>query len=166
MRILTASVLAAALLAAACDSSSTGPTGPAMDTLRLTAAQISVDGETIGDSYQPRQGGAGSTRFEARLTSNGTLAPGHHVFAEVTPPPGMGGMGPMWSRHRFELWDDGTHGDLVAGDGIYCLEDFAGGHGFHHAGAHHGEYRYEFWGAHREDFSETNHMVHVVRVGS
>lgn len=150
------------LLAAGCDSSS--PTAPSMSRFTLNQASLTVGGQTLGNDARYVHGGQGAdrTRFEAHLYVDGVPAPGHHVFVEVTPPGGMG-MG-MWGVHRFELWDDGSRGDSVPGDGIYCLDDFAGAHGFHHSGAPHGEYHFEFWGAHRDDFSESNHLrlrIHV-----
>lgn len=163
MRTLTTLIFSTLLVfVAACDGSSSSPTGPATTKLTLATAEIEVDGTRVGDAWQHPGRDVGSTRFEARLMANGVPAAGHHLFVEVTPPQGMGGH--MWSQHRFELWDDGTHGDPVAGDGIYCLEDLEGQHGFHHAGARHGEYHYEFWGAHHDDFSQSNHMRRTVRV--
>lgn len=163
MRVLTTLICSTLLiLFAACDGSSSNLTGPATTKLTLVAAEIAVDGTPVGDTWQPPGHDAAHTRFEARLMANGTPAAGHHLFVEVTPPQGMGGH--MWNQHRFELWDDGTRGDPVAGDGIYCLEDFDGRHGFHHAGARHGEYHYEFWGAHHEDFSQSNHVTRTIRV--
>lgn len=152
------------VFALACDGSSS-PTAPALSKLTLVDTEIVVDGNQIGNAWQhPGPGHDGlSTRFEARLMADGVPAAGHHLFVEVTPPGGMGG-GHMWNQHRFELWDDGTRGDPVAGDGIYCLEDFGGQHGFHHAGARHGEYHYEFWGAHHDDFSQSNHVTRTIQV--
>ena len=72
-------------------------------------------------------------------------------------------MGAMNGPGLFQLHADGTHGDRVAGDGIYCLEDHDGTYGFHHSGARHGQYRYEFYGFHRSGM-ESNHRVITVTV--
>jgi len=42
-------------------------------------------------------------------------------------------------------YDDGTHGDDIAGDGIYHFVDPDNDIGCHGIGAPRGEYRYEFW---------------------
>jgi len=51
----------------------------------------------------------------------------------------------------------------VPGDGLYCLEDFDGQFGFHHHGAPHGDYHYDFWGEHH-DGSRSNHRQVTVHV--
>lgn len=162
-KALFAFVVSAMVVGLGCDGSSSSPTAPSVERLSLVTASIEADGAPVGDAYQHGDHGGGSTFFTARLVSGSNPGAGHYVYVHATPPGGMGGMG-MWGSHQFQLWDDGTHGDPVAGDGVYCLEDFSGEHGFHHAGARHGEYHYEFWGAHRSDFAETNHIRRTIRV--
>ena len=108
-----------------CDGSSGSPTAPSVDRLSLASASIEAGGVPVGDVYHHGEHGGGSTFFSARLVSGSDPGSGHYLYVHATPPGGMGGMG-MWGTHQFQLWDDGTHGDPVAGDGIYCLEDFGG----------------------------------------
>lgn len=150
--ILAASVL---LWGGACGGGGNGPTDPAGQRVSLVTAAVSVDGVVYnGGTYHHGQGQGDSTRFEARLTSNGGPAPGERVWVDY-------GRGMM--RGRFGLYDDGTHGDPVPGDGVYCLEDPDGRYGFHHAGAPHGRYHYEFWGEHHGG-SHSNHLDVTIQV--
>ena len=55
-------------------------------------------------------------------------------------------MGMMRGAHSFRLYDDGTHGDPVAHDGLYHLEDSAGRYACNGKGMMAGEYHYEFHG--------------------
>jgi hypothetical protein len=72
------------------------------------------------------------------------------------------GMGSGHHQGRFQLYDDGTHGDHVPGDGLYCFEDFAAEYGCHGPKAQPGEYHYEFWGEHQQDGHHSNrHRVTV-----
>jgi hypothetical protein len=151
-------VLAAALLLSgvACKGGGGSPTAPAGEPLSLVTAAVSVDGTVYNGGTYHSQGTDGqSTRFEARLMLDGSPAPGERMWVSY-------GHGMM--NGRFALYDDGTHGDHVPGDGLYCLEDFDGEYGFHQAGSPHGEYHYDFWGEHH-DGSQSNHRnvtVHVL----
>jgi hypothetical protein len=58
----------------------------------------------------------------------------------------MGHMGGYMHQGEFYCYDDGTHGDPVPGDGIYCFVDEMQQYGCHSADARPGEYRYEFCG--------------------
>ena len=73
------------------------------------------------------------------------------------------GMGMGHHTGRIPLYDDGTHGDRVAGDGLYCFEDFVGDYGCHSDDANSGEYHYEFYGVHH-DGHESNHMTVSVTI--
>lgn len=143
----------------ACSGDSYDPTGPGAANVVLAGATVSVDGTVYnGGVYHhgPRQGT--TTRFEAHLSlTDGRPVTGGHVWIDYRHGGGMMGSG------RFPLFDDGTNGDLVPGDGLYCLEDGQGLYGFHHRGARRGEYRYDFWGQHH-DGSLSNHVLVVVNV--
>lgn len=153
-RVLSFASAVLAVWTAGCDGGGS-PTRPAPDRLTLTSAAVSVDGVVYnGGTFDHEEGHGESTRFEARLMVDGTPAPGERVWVSH----GRGMMG-----GRFPLFDDGTHGDPVAGDGLYCLEDFEGDYGFHHAIAPHGTYRYDFWGQHH-DGGESNHLEVVIEV--
>lgn len=151
----------AMVLATACGGNG-GPTGvEASNTLSLTSASLSVNGETIqtGSSFQHNDAGVpAATRFEARLEGPLGPAPGHRVEVRFQTPGGM-------MRHEgvFHLYDDGTHGDRVPGDGLYCFEDADGAYGFCHRSADHGPYHYDFCGLY-PDGRETNHWTFEVTV--
>ena len=55
--------------------------------------------------------------------------------------------GPMMGGFRGTafFYDDGTHGDDIAGDGVYHFMDADDDIGCHGSGAPRGEYHYEFW---------------------
>jgi hypothetical protein len=101
-----------------------------------------------------------STRFQATLWRDGARAPGQIVHMRYTKP---GTMGMMGSTGVITLYDDGTHGDLHPGDGIYCFEDFRNQYSCHGTDAPMGNYHYEFWG---EDHMghQSNHMSVEVTV--
>jgi len=152
-----------ALLLAACsgDGGSSPTAIDAGDTLTLTSASLSINGQPLqtGDSvHHNHDGAAGATRFEATLMSPLGPAPGHRVEVSFERPGGM-----MHSAGSFHLYDDGTHGDRIAGDGVYCFEDSEGAYGLHHMEAHHGQYDYDFCGFH-PDGRETNHWAFHVTV--
>jgi hypothetical protein len=153
-------VLAAAAVLAACGGSS--PSEPAPGRLALSAATVSVSGTVVNGTTVTRGHGEGSsTRFEARLLdAAGKPAAGHTVHVGYERP---GGHGAMMGGGNFTLYDDGTHGDHVAGDGLYCYEDFAGAYGCHAAGAPLGEHHWDFYGIDPMG-GETNHMRVTVTV--
>lgn len=163
-KILTALAVGTLLtLTVACSGDGRSPTDPGMpDTMSLTGASVEVDGQRYeagasGTYHQDHGGRAlGSTLFQARLIRDGVPITGQTVRVAYEMPMGHGMMGRA-SGH-FPLYDDGTHGDPTPGDGIYCYEDHVGQHGFHHPGAGHGNYHYDFFGLH-PDGMETNHMT-------
>lgn len=146
----------------ACGGGSSGPTDPGSPALlSLTGAAVVVDGQAVpsGSTYHQGTHGDGHyTRFEAHLMLGGAPALGEVARVRYDMPMGM-----MHGPGTFGLYDDGTHGDPVAGDGVYCFEDDDGDFGFHHMDAMHGEYHYEFYGLHH-DGSESNHMMYTVDV--
>jgi hypothetical protein len=147
---------------AACGGGSSSPTDPGTPALMsLTGAAVVVDGQTVpsGSTYhQDAHGDGHHTRFEARLMVGGAPALGQIAQVRYEMPMGM-----MRGPGAFQLYDDGTHGDLQAGDGVYCYEDDDGDFGFHHMDAMHGNYDYDFYGVHH-DGSESNHMMYTVDV--
>ncbi len=158
---VTALLLAALLSACSSGSDSSSPTDPPNAELTMTSADVLVSGQSVaGQTFSQGHGEGSSTRFEAELMLNGQMAPGQMAWLEFDRPMGMGMM-----RHtdRVQMFDDGSHGDRVAGDGIYCLEDFKGDYGCHRADAETGEYNYEFYGEH-QDGHESNHMTVKVTI--
>ena len=159
-RLLTLT-FAASLAIVACDRST--PTQPSSSALVLQKAAVSVDGVVINGSTVSRDHGAGvSTRFEAHLVDlTGRPALGHTVLVDYIRPNGHGS---MMNGGRMTLYDDGTHGDRMPNDGIYCYEDFGGEYGCHGANAPMGRHEYDFFGMDHSN-GETNHMLVTVTVG-
>ena len=152
---------ATVLVAAGCSGDGASPTEPASAEFTLTSAQVIVGSQSVNGQILPEGHGEGeSTRFEAHLMAPDSQAAGATVWMEFDRPRGMG-MG----HHvgRIQLYDDGTHGDAVAGDGVYCFEDVVGDYGCHGGDAGPGEYHYEFFAEHR-DGHETNHMLVTVTI--
>ncbi len=161
LTIVTAALLVLTLGACSSGSDSSSPTDPANAELTMTSADVLVSGQSVaGQTFSQGHGEGSSTRFEAELMLNGQMAPGQMAWLEFDRPMGMG---MMHHTGRVQLHDDGTHGDRVAGDGIYCLEDFKGDYGCHRADAEPGEYNYEFYGEH-QDGHESNHMTVKVTI--
>ncbi|MGB3563640.1 MAG: hypothetical protein WBH85_11410 [Thermoanaerobaculia bacterium] len=145
------------LLAAGCNSGGDGsPTTPATPNLVLSEAVVMVDDQAVnGQTLSPGFGAGSTTRFEAHLGDGSGPALGHTVWVEFDRPMGQG-RGTGHHQGRFQLYDDGTHGDQVPGDGLYCFEDFAAEFGCHGPNAQAGEYHYEFWGEHQQDGHHSN----------
>jgi hypothetical protein len=123
----------------------------------LSEAKITVNGQSL-DGLAIRSGEHdGTVRFEARLAdAHGNPVSDHRVRVRVEMPGGMGSM--HHHMDEFFCYDDGTHGDLTPGDGLYCYEDADHEYGCHRADAQPGDYHYDFCGvdAHGQ---ESNHMV-------
>jgi hypothetical protein len=139
---------------------------PTSSVLTLTGAQVVVEGQVVnGQTMHAGQTHGNATLFQATLTGpNGGPAPGHTVQVQYhTPGGGSGGM--MNGAGLMTLYDDGTHGDPVAGDGTYCYADEDGHYGFHMPWAPPGQYHYEFFGFDHDDH-HSNHMNVVVTITS
>jgi hypothetical protein len=134
-------------LVAACGSSDddSSPTASRTASFAISSATLSVGGQVVNGMTLSRGHGQGaSTRFEARMVDlQGQPVTGPTVRVRYQRPQGMGMMN---SSGTMMLYDDGTHGDLVPGDGLYCYEDWAGDYGCHTASSPMGQYHYEFWG--------------------
>lgn len=154
---LLVAVAFAALSVTGCDGSGpASPTSPQSDgVLTLTAASVSVDGQVLqpGETFHHPDGPAQATLFQATLMGPYGPATGHVVEVRFRRPDGM-----MNRNGAFRLYDDGTNGDPVAGDGIYCYRDPDGLYGFHHGRASQGRYHYDFCGLYANG-AETNHWV-------
>lgn len=139
---------------------------PALAALQLTGAALVVGGQVVnGQTMQAGQMQGTSTLFKATLRgANGAPALGHSAQVQYrTPGGGPGSM--MNGQGLLHLYDDGTHGDPVAGDGIYCYEDGQGQYGFHMPWAPAGQYHYEFYGFDHDE-RHSNHMTAVVTMVS
>jgi hypothetical protein len=137
------------------------PTAPPGSVIALTDARVMVNGEVVNGQTLPRGHGAGgSTRFEASFVVGDRPATGQAVRVQFDRPAGSGmmNMGGM-----FALYDDGSHGDRMPGDGTYCYEDTVGQYGCHTEDSRPGQYHYDFWGMH-ESMHESNHMRVTVTI--
>ena len=159
-KLLTLS-LVAGLAVSACDGSS--PTQPTSSSIVLQKATVSVAGTVVNGTTVSRDHGTGaSTRFEAHLVDlAGRPALGHTARIDYMRPNGHGS---MMNGGRMTLYDDGTHGDRMPNDGIYCYEDFGGEYGCHGSNAPLGRHDYDFFGMDSSGV-ETTHMLVTVTVG-
>lgn len=159
-RVFPAGVAVIVLVAAARCGDGDGPTSPSGAPVVLSGASVIVNGQVVNGQTLPRgHGQGGSTRFEASLTLDGRPAPGQVVRVRFERP----GPGMMSSTGMFSLHDDGTHGDRVPGDGLYCYEDMAGQFGCHAEDARPGHYHYDFSGMHG-GMHESNHAMVTVTI--
>ncbi|HEU5249466.1 MAG TPA: choice-of-anchor X domain-containing protein [Thermoanaerobaculia bacterium] len=157
---LPAGIVVIALATTRCGGND-GPTAPAASAVVLTNARVVVGGEIVNGLTLPRaHGEAGSTRFEASLLRDGRPAPGQVVRVQFDRPTNSGMMN---TGGMFSLYDDGTHGDPMPGDGIYCYEDISGQYGCHSENAAPGQYHYDFWGMH-DGMHESNHVMVTVTI--
>ena len=118
------------------------PTEATSPTLTLTNAAVMVNGQLINGMTLGRGNDqSGGWRFEAKMQKNGQPISGGtmQVWHET---PGMS----MMSGTHFMLYDDGTHGDLAPGDGIFSYEDIHSEYGCLGRGAAMGEHHYDFSG--------------------
>ncbi|MGD8329622.1 MAG: hypothetical protein PVJ49_09295 [Acidobacteriota bacterium] len=159
LSLIPVALLAGALLAGCSTPTSPQTQDPMQSSLRLSSAQILISGEVVnGQTMETGHMQGGSTLFQATLTmGNGGPALGDTVQVQYqTPGGGPGGM--MHQQGLMTLYDDGTHGDPSAGDGVYCYADEQGQYGFHMPWAPAGEYHYEFFGFDHDDH-HSNHMT-------
>ena len=157
--LIGAAVVALFLMTTGCGESKS-PTAP-VSGLTLASASVQVNGQSVdGQTLSRGHGQGSSTRFEASLTQDARSAPGQMVRVKFDRP---GGPGMMNQGGMFTLYDDGTHGDRMPGDGIYCYEDTVGDYGCHTADSPSGQYHYDFYGMH-QGMHESNHMVVTVMI--
>lgn len=160
-------IAAAILVLTAVGCSDDNPTGPADSNagdLALSAANVSVNGQPL-DGQDIQQGSlAGPVRYEARLVDHhGNPVIGGQVQVRYGMSGMMGHMGDYRHLGEFYCFDDGTHGDSIPGDGIYCFVDGGQEYGCHRVGASPGEYHYEFCGYDQHDH-ESNRLDVVVNL--
>lgn len=151
------------LIVAACSGDSgSSPTAPSIMPAAtvVSSAKVVVDGRDVSGMNVPQGHHGAVTHFEARVEHDGSLEPGFEMWMRYEQPEAHGMMG---TQGRARLFDDGTHGDPVAGDGIYCLDDDIGQIGCQRSDAPMGEYHYDFYGAGPHG-DETNHCLVTVTV--
>lgn len=161
MRLLSfavsALVVASLVLAAiGCSDDDARPADPVAADLTLTQARVSIDGRSLDGQAVLQGDKAASVQYEARLTDHqGNPLAGGQVLVRY----GMQGMmGHDMHLGEFPCYDDGTHGDPMPGDGIYCFVDDGQEYGCHRADARPGEYHYEFCGFDQQGH-ESNRMT-------
>ena len=124
-----------------------GPTSPAGLVPTIQSAQVLVGGRPVQGVVV--EGTDEPTLFRVHVIAPEGLQSIERVVLRYTQPgPNHGGLGPgMMGGFRGTVlcYDDGTHGDDIAGDGIYHFMDPDDAIGCHGVGAPSGEYRYEFW---------------------
>lgn len=111
----------------------------------ITSAEILVHGQSVQGVVT--RGTDAPALFRVRVHAPGGLPTIQRVVLSYTQPGAnhhgrsmMGGF-----RGTVFCYDDGTHGDDVAGDGIYHFMDPDDAIGCHGVGAPPGDYHYEFW---------------------
>lgn len=114
--------------------------------IRLVEVDVRVDDRSIADVTMHLGHEVGAVRFVARLADSGGPAPGHAVQVEYDIP----GMGHRRRVGVFLLHDDGTQGDTIPHDGLYCYEDVSGEYACHGPGEHVGAYHYDFCGVQQD----------------
>lgn len=168
--ILSIVLLSAVVIAGCSSSSSPTQTPPDNGQLVTTSSQAYVDGQPQAGATRQQGFGEGSSMlFEGVMMQGDQPGAGETMWMEYDRPMGGGCCGGMGGggRHtgRIQLYDDGTHGDDIPGDGMYHFEDFDGEFGCQRQNNEGGEYHYEFYGQHH-DGSETNHLDMTITINS
>ena len=128
--------------------------------LTLTSAKVMIGSTVVNDQTISRSHPMGTTtRFEAMLMDDHGRAAGYRMQMRYSLPQMMGGM----MGGNLMLYDDGTHGDHMAGDGVYSYEDMDGQYGCNRMDSPMGQYSYDFSGM--DDMGHTtNHLMVTVTV--
>ena len=117
----------------------TSPSGP---TVRLAGADVLIGGQSVNGATIP-QGSGPSTLFTTTLVDPADTSRIRTMYMDY---PAYSSMGMMGSLDRVQLYDDGTHGDLTAGDGTYSYMDVNGHIGPDYNDCPRGKYIYTFHG--------------------
>ncbi|MFT5315488.1 MAG: hypothetical protein ACI9UK_001320 [Candidatus Krumholzibacteriia bacterium] len=158
------SLTVASVLLAAWGCGGDDPTAPETAEFTLSGAKVSINDQSLNGRNIHQGEFTDPMRFEARLADrHGNLIPGGRVEVQFGMPGMMGNMMNGYTG-EFYCYDDGTHGDPVAGDGVYCFVDSVGDYGCHRAGAQLGEYSYEFCGYDQHGQKSNRMQVEVTLV--
>ena len=137
----------ASILLPGCRSNGTSPSrisllpAPESD-VRLAVADVRIDGRSVnGSTISP--GSGSSTLFTVTLETPADATRIARMQMDYTP---HAEMGMMQNRSSVDCYDDGTHGDQVAGNGTYSLVDVDGHIGLHYEDCVSGTYVYTFHG--------------------
>jgi hypothetical protein len=135
------------LFSLACSDSShllsnTGAPSSGASPVRLGAADVAINGRSVNDATIPP--GSGSSSLFTVTLANPQLRPDvAKIQMDYTEHTAMGMMGNTMS---VDCYDDGTHGDAVAGDGTYSYMDTDGHIGPQYQDCVAGQYVYSFHG--------------------
>ena len=110
--------------------------------VRIATADVSIDGRSV-ENATIAPGSGTSTLFTVSLADP---ADGTRIRRMQMDYPVHSSMGMMGSRSSVDCYDDGTHGDAVAGDGTYSYLDMDDHIGPHAEDCTQGEYVYSFHG--------------------
>jgi hypothetical protein len=116
------------------------PAPPTVSDAQVLVAGRAIQGVVVEGTDDP-------ALFRVRIHAPGGFSTVRRVVLEYAQPGPNHHGGPMMGGFRGTVlcYDDGTHGDDIAGDGIYHFMDPDDGIGCHGIGAPPGEYHYEFW---------------------
>jgi hypothetical protein len=130
-----------------CSDSSSPPTGPSPVTAApvISEPQVLVGGVPVGPRIA--QGNGQPALFRVRVNAPSGLNTVRQVVLQYSQPGRNHHGGPMMGGFTGTTfcYDDGTHGDDIAGDGVYQFMDPADNIGCEGINAAPGEYHYDFW---------------------
>lgn len=120
--------------------SQSAPDAPAVSNAQVLVAGEPIQGLVVDGTDQP-------SLFRVRVHAPGGLPSVQRVVLRYSQPGPNHHGGPMMGGFRGTVlcYDDGTHGDDVAGDGIYHFTDPDEDIGCHGVDAPPGDYHYDFW---------------------
>jgi len=150
--VLFATVVGISALLCGCSGGDGGgSSGLIQSSVSLAGADVMVDGQSVV-SLTIQSGSGSSTLFTTTLVDPADRDRIRQVQMEY---PAHSSNGMMDHRSTVLMYDDGTHGDPIPGDGTYCYLDTDGHIGPHGDGCPDGEYTYRFHGDDRSGH-ETN----------
>lgn len=116
------------------------PGTPTVSNAQVLVAGQSIHGVVVKGTDEP-------SLYRVRVDAPGGLSTVQRVVLRYSQPGPNHHGGPMMGGFRGTVlcYDDGTHGDDIAGDGIYHFMDPDDDIGCHGINAPRGEYHYEFW---------------------
>lgn len=128
-----------------CSGSSSSPAGPSDQAPVVSDPQILVGGVSVAGSVI--SGTGQHTLFGVRVHAPSGLPSIQRVVLQYAQPGMNHHGGPMMGGFNgtVDCYDDGTHGDDVAGDGIFHFMDPDEDVGCGGFAAPSGEYHYSFW---------------------
>ncbi len=147
LRYTIAAAVAGAGLTGCSDDDRSSMMGPTSrpNAPAVTNAQVLVHGQPVQGLVI--QGTDEPALFRVHIQAPGGLRTIQRVVLRYSQPGPNHHGGPMMGGFRGTVlcYDDGTHGDDIAGDGIYHFMDPDDAIGCHGVGAPPGDYHYEFW---------------------